>query len=960
MNKIYKVIWSKVRNCYVAVSEIAKRNGKSCTSVNCGRVVGRSLLAGRKSATLAFAVAYFCAVPINAMAANSGGNTIIIDETNSYVGVPSSYDVKIDSGFDGNVYGRNEDGTSSADNAKITITAGTVTGNVYGGSAKSSASYNNVTISGTATINGAIYGGRVNSGDLLGNHVAIVGGVITSGYINGGFKYTGSSGKANNNTVTLAGGEFTKNNRFDIYATSSLADETIDNTINIYGNVKGLTYAWLFGVHSNQLSKNTNKNNELHIGGTRSGVAVEGTTLAPWTGTTGNKVQSVYNFTNIVLHNVKWDTATPVLAAGKFENNFTNEGYYNRGYLDISGMTFSGTPVYGKMALLKSDLYNDFTKLNLKYNNNDPVLLNSDNRKQVIKAGTSKQESSFTKGIKLAYKEKEHAVSLGSGYSSVDYSIADYVTSITFGSTAWGTSRDGSVSGTHFDFSDVTNTNITTTGLSFTNPLSIEKDKTELLLTNATNLAAGTDISHSQSITDYNIGNGVKLNATLNGNVVRTTAGQIGYKSNGTTLNSVNIAGWNGTASAAINSDWLKPNAGSGYVDVTIGNTFSAPNLTPGTTVPILTADSAFFNDNSITDNTKNDKYRSINFTGDTTNKVTFAGTQYKGVKASSDGKILNYVADRKRVATITLGSNMTWGDSIGRNAGSDYSLYYLSSVDATGLSFTNPDEVSGTKDLVTAATTTSIKFFSSISHTQNFTKTMNNDAKVSATLAGTVSRPTTSVIRYTATGTTVSTVDLKDWNNTKAEDSIPTTWAAKTGGVDVVSTGSAVTGLAAGATKVILRASSDNFFGTVAPSAGAYSTETFTNNEGNTGVTLSGDYYKGVNVEDTGRTLKYYAETMDTDGITLGTMTWGTGRTAGDLYIFNRVNSIDATGFSFSNPDAVSGFMYLLSNATGLAANAVADIPHTQADFTTNMGNGTAITATLTGTISTAEAGMV
>ena len=37
MNKIYKVIWSKTRSCYVAVSEIAKRNGKSCTCVNCGR-----------------------------------------------------------------------------------------------------------------------------------------------------------------------------------------------------------------------------------------------------------------------------------------------------------------------------------------------------------------------------------------------------------------------------------------------------------------------------------------------------------------------------------------------------------------------------------------------------------------------------------------------------------------------------------------------------------------------------------------------------------------------------------------------------------------------------------------------------------------------------------------------------------------------------------------------------------
>ena len=45
MNKIYKVIWSKARNCYVAVSEIAKRNGKSCTSVNCGAKANRSHVA---------------------------------------------------------------------------------------------------------------------------------------------------------------------------------------------------------------------------------------------------------------------------------------------------------------------------------------------------------------------------------------------------------------------------------------------------------------------------------------------------------------------------------------------------------------------------------------------------------------------------------------------------------------------------------------------------------------------------------------------------------------------------------------------------------------------------------------------------------------------------------------------------------------------------------------------------
>ena len=30
MNKIYKVVWSKVKHCYVVTSELAKRNGKGC------------------------------------------------------------------------------------------------------------------------------------------------------------------------------------------------------------------------------------------------------------------------------------------------------------------------------------------------------------------------------------------------------------------------------------------------------------------------------------------------------------------------------------------------------------------------------------------------------------------------------------------------------------------------------------------------------------------------------------------------------------------------------------------------------------------------------------------------------------------------------------------------------------------------------------------------------------------
>ena len=45
MNKIYKVIWSKAKNCYVVVSEIAKRNGKCSSSLN-KKIVAAFLAAG--------------------------------------------------------------------------------------------------------------------------------------------------------------------------------------------------------------------------------------------------------------------------------------------------------------------------------------------------------------------------------------------------------------------------------------------------------------------------------------------------------------------------------------------------------------------------------------------------------------------------------------------------------------------------------------------------------------------------------------------------------------------------------------------------------------------------------------------------------------------------------------------------------------------------------------------------
>ena len=85
MNKIYKVIWSKVRNCYVAVSEIAKRNGKSCTCVNCGAKASK----GRAGVALAVALSLSMAGGGVAWGANrviddQNPPTVTSDETGYY------------------------------------------------------------------------------------------------------------------------------------------------------------------------------------------------------------------------------------------------------------------------------------------------------------------------------------------------------------------------------------------------------------------------------------------------------------------------------------------------------------------------------------------------------------------------------------------------------------------------------------------------------------------------------------------------------------------------------------------------------------------------------------------------------------------------------------------------------------------------------------------------------------
>lgn len=69
MNRIYKVVWSKAKNCYTVVSEIAKRHGKG----NRARTCAAAFLA-------AFALTGVMGMS-EAQAAVINANTVTIDDS---------------------------------------------------------------------------------------------------------------------------------------------------------------------------------------------------------------------------------------------------------------------------------------------------------------------------------------------------------------------------------------------------------------------------------------------------------------------------------------------------------------------------------------------------------------------------------------------------------------------------------------------------------------------------------------------------------------------------------------------------------------------------------------------------------------------------------------------------------------------------------------------------------------
>ena len=578
--------------------------------------------------------------------------------------------------------GESFSGTGISGNANsnvMTISGGTINGNVGGGASVTTsgtagnANSNEVTVNG-GTVNGSVFGGYGYSG-ATGNIVTVSGGTLSNGDsvgdLMGGYTKTGA---ASGNTVTITGGTVTR----DIYGGYTQNGTSNDNTVNLAGTAN-LSGSAVYGCY-----RDDSTGNELHVGGVKDGADSADTIF---TSGTNNKVERVANFNTVALHSVNWSTSVAALEATMM---------FNIGTLDITNMKFyeggSEKTVFAngeEMALLKNT-NSDLSTVTLTYNGGTGVAITQEG--VVISGSTEEQtEETGVGGVKLTTQGGNETVKLSADSKAINYTKATgSVTGITFGEATFaknGVARD--LNGLTFA---ITNT-VVADGLTFaeTNE-AIAVNDGMTLAANATGVATEV-INNTGKKTvaiNYTDAQGIAYGATASG-AVTSDGTAVSYTVDTVTLNSVDLANWNGTASNLTEGDTSTWTAADGSVAVATGS-FTAPEVAVGGSQPILTAGGAFFADANITGANKYDADAPFS---EAQNSVTVAGTQAKGVKASADGTQLVYAAETKNANSVTFG-NVNWQKDATLFDGSsndyDYSGVTTFGTDSFDVAYTDAD----------------------------------------------------------------------------------------------------------------------------------------------------------------------------------------------------------------------------------------------------------------------------
>ena len=485
------------------------------------------------------------------------------------------------------------------------------------------------------------------------------------------------------------------------------------------------------------------------------------------------------------------------------------------------------------------------------------------------------------------------------------------VTAITLGQVK--EARD--MSGTAFDFAATEKVDASGLELDITPSLDMTSAVVPLV-TSATNLKSGVTVdygtgktNHTQDFFLTHEATGIGVDATVTG-IVATAAGSVNYVALSAVMNSVDLADWNGNA---VTEDMSKVTGKEGGVAVTTGNFAEPGTVGKGQSIDIITTNT----ENFFGEVTGEKKFTEAAFTDDTVNGVTLSGNKFGGVKATNDNKVLTYYGETMGVENVAFGT-MAWGT--GRAAAEGYDFAKVTSVDASGLEFAKPEEVTGSMDLLSNATNLAADTeVTGATHTQNFDKTLDNQTVISATLTGTVS-VAADTVSYSSSGTGMSRFDLAGWDGATA-DAVPAGWTLATGAT-VETDGMTTPEVEAGKQVAIITSGTDGFFENAVVNGGnKYQSYEF--NEKDSGITFAGSQEKGVKAD--GTSLVYAVGTKDvSDATVTGEIAWSDGGTyyKNTEYTFSDNSKIDISGVNFNaTEDPLAGgtkTMTLISNAAG------------------------------------------
>lgn len=165
-----------------------------------------------------------------ALAINTGGE---VQGTNFVGTADYNYQVTIDEGWSGSVYGQKAD-TGAASGGTVIFKNGTVAGNVFGVYGTSGASNGSIEMSG-GTANVSMYGGQNigSSGDVTANTIVISGTANVKESIIGGDNW--ESGNARENKVIIRGGTFGDQSNDTIWGGYARNGNAIFNSVEISG-----------------------------------------------------------------------------------------------------------------------------------------------------------------------------------------------------------------------------------------------------------------------------------------------------------------------------------------------------------------------------------------------------------------------------------------------------------------------------------------------------------------------------------------------------------------------------------------------------------------------------------------------------------------------------------------------------------------------------------------------------